>query len=135
MTFSIIKTKDGSLGLINNELGEVYHCLFGAKTQAREKFINPVKKLDTKPLSILDICYGAGYNTKTALLELKNIESIDCVEIDRELVEFSFSFEFDLRINKIIEDNYKNPSFIKKKSIYYLFYVYEYTIYSCLQTY
>lgn len=112
MTFRIIETKDGSKGLYNIELEEVYHSFLGAQTEAIQKFVNPVKKLDYKPLSILDICYGVGYNTKTALLELKNIESIDCVEIDKKLVEFSFNFEFNDKINKTIEKNYKNPDFI-----------------------
>ena len=105
-------TDDGSIGLYNKELDEIYHSKFGAKSEAIEKFVLPAKIIDNHPLDILDICYGIGYNTKCALLYYKNINSIDCVEIDDELVYKSSEFEFEPEINKIIEDNIKNPDFI-----------------------
>lgn len=112
MTYKIIKTKDNSIGLYNIELDEIYHSIYGAKTEAFEKFISPCFIIDNKPLKILDICYGIGYNTKCALENLKNVELIDCVEIDEELVLKSCDFEYDEKINKIIKDNIKNSNFI-----------------------
>ncbi|MBR2068699.1 MAG: hypothetical protein IJ877_02945 [Candidatus Gastranaerophilales bacterium] len=97
-------TADGSVGLYNKELNEIYHSKFGAKTESLEKFINPAKIIDNHPLDILDLCYGIGYNTKCALDNFKNINSVDCVEIDRELVEKSLGFHSDNRI--------KNSKFI-----------------------
>lgn len=108
----IFKTQDGSLGLYNKEMDEIYHSKFGAKTEAFEKFVEPALIIDNKPLKILDICYGIGYNTKTALLYFKNIVLIDCVEIDKELVYKSFEFEFDKKINQIIKENLIHPSLI-----------------------
>ncbi len=108
----IYKTQDGSLGLYNKRLKEVYHSKFGAKKEAFEKFVEPCFILPSKPLDILDICYGIGYNTKTALLYLKNINSIDCVETNPALVRQSFCFDFDEKINKTIENNFKNENFI-----------------------
>ncbi len=111
----IIKTEDGSLGLYNCILDEVYHSKFGAKKEAIEKFINPILAFDyflNKPLKILDICYGIGYNTKCALEKFKNIELIDCIEINKELVLKSFEFEFDEKINAIIKQNIKHSDFI-----------------------
>lgn len=105
-------TQDGSLGLYNTELNEVYHSKYGAKTEAFEKFVNPAVIIDNHPLDILDICYGVGYNTKCALEIYKNINSIDCIEIDEELVKKSAEFEYDDKINEIIAENLKNPSFI-----------------------
>ena len=103
-------TQDGSVGLYNEDLDDVYHSKFGAKKEAFEKFIQPV--LNIKKPGILDICYGIGYNTKTALKYLKDIEFIDCIELDKELALNSYLYEFDKNINKIIENNLKTPDFI-----------------------
>jgi len=108
----IFKTDDGSIGLYNKDLDEIYHSKFGAKKEAMEKFIEPCMILDEKNFDILDICYGIGYNTKCALKCFKKINSIDCLEIDRRLVLKSFEFEFDEKINKIIDNNIKTPDFI-----------------------
>lgn len=110
----IITTKDGSIGLYNKELDEIYHSRQGARTEAFEKFIEPCLILDKKPLKILDICYGIGYNTKCAIENFNSIELIDCVEIDLELAKKSFEFEYQStkNINQIIEKNLKNPDFI-----------------------
>ena len=105
-------TDDGSIGLYNKELDEIYHSKFGAKKEAIEKFINPAKIIDNHPLDILDIWHGIGYNTKCALLEYKNINSVDCVETDEELVKKSSDFEFDEKINEIIKNNLKKPDLI-----------------------
>jgi len=105
-------TSDGSTGLYNLELNEVYHSKFGAKKEAFEKFIFPCLNLNSRPLKILDICYGIGYNTKCALENFSNIALIDCVEIDFELAKKSYTFKYDEKINKIIENNLKTPDFI-----------------------
>ncbi len=109
----IFKTQDGSIGLYNKELDEIYHSKFGAKKEAFEKFIEPCFVLDlNKPLMILDICYGIGYNTKTALEYFPFISRIDCLETNEELVFNSYKFEFSKKINSIIEKNIKKPEFI-----------------------
>lgn len=108
----IFKTLDGSLGLYNTKLNEVYHSKFGAKKEAFEKFVEPALAINNRPLKILDICYGIGYNTKCAIENFKNITQIDCIEIDSELAQKSPQFEYDKSINKIIENNLKKPDFI-----------------------
>ena len=108
----IFKTQDGSIGLYNKKLDEIYHSKFGAKTESFEKFIEPALILNNKPLKILDICYGIGYNTKTALENFNEIELIDCVEIDKELVLKSAEFEYSEKINNIIKENLNKPDFI-----------------------
>ena len=86
------KTQDGSVGLYEKNLDEVFHSKYGAKTESIEKFINPAKIIDNHPLDILDICYGIGYNTKYSILNYKKINSIDCIEINPALVAMSFDF-------------------------------------------
>ena len=105
----IFITDDGSTGLYDKELDEVFHSKYGAKTEALEKFIMPAKIIDNHPLDILDICDGIGYNTKCALENFKNINSIDCVEINKELVNKSPNFEYSKEINEIITKNLRQP--------------------------
>ena len=105
-------TDDGSFGLYNKDLDEIYHSKYGAKTEALEKFIKPAKIIDNHPLDILDICYGIGYNTKCALENYKNINSIDCVDTDKELIKKSPDFKYRDDIDKIIRKNLKNPDLI-----------------------
>lgn len=97
-------TKDGSIGLYDLELDEIYHSKFGALTEAMEKFVEPASIIDNHPLDILDICYGIGYNTKCAIKTYQNIKSIDCLEINPELIEKSFEFEPKI--------DFKNKDFI-----------------------
>ena len=66
-------TQDGSIGLYDKSLDEIFHSKFGAKTEAYEKFIEPCLMYRNKPIRILDICYGIGYNTKCALEYFSNI--------------------------------------------------------------
>ncbi len=110
----IIITDDGSIGLYNKEINEIYHSREGAKKEAFEKFVEPALILNKKPLKILDICYGIGYNTKCAIENFKSIELIDCIEIDGKLAQNSFKFEYKSQknINKIIKNNLKKPDFI-----------------------
>ena len=105
-------TDDGTIGLYDKNLNEIFHSKFGAKKEAFEKFVEPCFLVDNKPLKILDICYGIGYNTKCALENFKQIEEIDCIEINPQLVKKSFEFEYSEKINLIIKENLENPKFI-----------------------
>lgn len=105
-------TQDGSIGLYDKDLDEIFHSRFGAKKEAFEKFVEPCLIYKNKSVKILDICYGIGYNTKCALQNFSKIESIDCLEINRQLVEKSAEFEFSEKINEIIKRNLDKPDFI-----------------------
>ena len=109
----IFKTEDGSIGLYDKELDEIFHSKFGAKTEAYDKFIEPCLVYKNEPIKILDICYGIGYNTKCALEHFSNIQKIDCLEINSELIQKSAEFEYSEKINDIIANNLKTPDFIR----------------------
>ena len=108
----LFTTQDGSIGLYDETLDEIFHSKFGAKTEAFEKFIKPALIYKDKPVKILDICYGIGYNTKCALENFSNIDEIDCLEINFDLVQKSPEFEYSKEINEIILKNLKEPEFI-----------------------
>lgn len=64
-------TNDGTVGLFSREDDDIYHSTYGALSESWQKFILP-SKLEQylqihNNVKILDICYGIGYNSKTAL--------------------------------------------------------------------
>lgn len=71
-------TNDGTVGLFSREDDDIYHSTYGALTESWQKFIVP-SHLETylqchSSVRILDICYGIGYNSKTALnVFIKNV--------------------------------------------------------------
>jgi len=92
-------SEDGSIGLFNKDLNEIYHSRQGAQKESIEKFILPsnfkerTQKQDK--LRLLDICYGIGYNSKNALSFYKNCDIlIDALEWDKNLVEMSKTSAF-----------------------------------------
>ena len=100
-------TLDGSTGLFNKAVNDIYHSSYGAKTEAVEKFVRPLNLrqnfAQNKNIKVLDICYGIGYNTKAFLDEIINLKinskiQIDILEHDRRLVLLS----------PFIRDNIKN---------------------------
>jgi tRNA U34 5-methylaminomethyl-2-thiouridine-forming methyltransferase MnmC len=63
-------TGDGSFTFFSAEFGEAFHSHFGARQEAREKFAIPTQlaeKSSNPILRIVDVCYGLGYNTASAL--------------------------------------------------------------------
>lgn len=64
-------TNDGTVGLFSQADDDIYHSTYGALTESWQKFIIPSRLQEfvrqNESVKILDICYGIGYNTKTAL--------------------------------------------------------------------
>lgn len=96
--FDFVFTKDGSVGLYNYDVEDIYHSVYGAKTEGWEKFVKPLEFEKNfsykKSLKILDICFGIGYNTKAFLKKLvqtgyKGEVQIDLLEYDKKLVLLS----------------------------------------------
>lgn len=118
---SFINTNDGSTGLYNSDVDDIYHSVYGAKEEAEEKFIKPLcfekNFLDKKQIKVLDICYGIGYNTKAFLKKIIQTKYngevyIDALEYDKNLV----------LISPFIKDGYFNRypeiSYILLSSLY-----------------
>lgn len=78
--FNPYYTSDGSVGLYNEDVDDIYHSAQGALTEAYEKFIYPSNILDLAlkdSAKILDICFGIGYNTKSFLNSVLKIKKFD----------------------------------------------------------
>ena len=92
--FNFIMTDDGSVGLYNNKVRDIYHSKSGAYLEACEKFVKPLIDINyfksKNAFSVLDICYGIGYNSKALLNNITNKSfSIDSLDTDRTLVALS----------------------------------------------
>ncbi len=77
MNFTPQSTKDGSFTFFSEEFNEAFHSIYGAKQEAEVKFVIPTKirqlaKTQAK-ISILDICYGLGYNSAAAMTAIWQI--------------------------------------------------------------
>jgi tRNA U34 5-methylaminomethyl-2-thiouridine-forming methyltransferase MnmC len=65
-----ILTGDGSLTLYNDKFGESYHHISGAVNEAQKKYVEPCKIAELAKAgraSILDVCFGLGYNSCAAI--------------------------------------------------------------------
>jgi len=77
-------TADGSATFYSDEFGEAFHSNFGARQEAELKFVAPTeleKKAHQPKVRLLDVCYGLGYNTGTALAKIWAINPRCYVEI------------------------------------------------------
>lgn len=118
----IILTEDGSLTLYSKEFDQTYHSTKdGALQESLQKHVIPAFTLqkDKKELTILDICFGLGYNTLATLFYVKTNGldtkiNILSPEFDRELVEslitFQYPDEFEI-LKPIIEKLAQNFSY------------------------
>ena len=63
-------TADGSFSLHSTRFGEAFHNSAGALNEAQAKFVRPAQ-LERfhaeRPLAILDVCFGLGYNSAAVL--------------------------------------------------------------------
>lgn len=69
-------TQDGSYTFFSPEFDEAFHSRYGARQEAEKKFLEPSllkdkacgqKQKNSTSLQLLDICYGLGYNSASAL--------------------------------------------------------------------
>jgi len=114
-------TADGSMTLFSKEFNEPYHSdKDGALNESIQKHITPafnnLNISNNNTITILDICFGLGYNTFATLYYLKKINSkykihIISPEFDKNLIEslssFKYPKEFDF-LKNIIKEISKN---------------------------
>lgn len=77
------ETSDGSFTFYSPEFGELFHSYHGAQQEARCKFVEPTElaqKAQKPRVRLLDLCYGLGYNTASALETIWSINPTCLVE-------------------------------------------------------
>lgn len=118
-------TNDGTVGLFSRQDNDIYHSTYGALTESWQKFINPSRLKEhleeNNSVKILDICYGIGYNSKTALnvfinevsknkkeKKIKNNLKNNCKE--KTTIAPIYTDNIPSEINNINNENYSNMS-------------------------
>ena len=89
-----VLTKDGSITLRSILFQENFHSLEGAHKETQIKFINPsdLKRFKDKSLTVLDICFGLGYNSAllfNSLIKQNSHVNWYALEIDKNPLEYS----------------------------------------------
>jgi len=77
-------TADGSFTFFSAQFGEAFHSHHGARQEAQLKFVEPtgLEQLAQKSkLRLLDVCYGLGYNTASALETIWSVNPSCFVEV------------------------------------------------------
>lgn len=62
-----ITTKDGSVTYHSAEFDETHHSISGAREEALKKFVLPCEIGSRDSVSVLDVCFGLGYNSAAAV--------------------------------------------------------------------
>lgn len=100
MTIKRVITKDGSVSFFSEHFKETYHSISGTKEEALEKFVKPCNIKDN--YKILDVCFGIGYKTATALTIAKHLEIIG-LENDPAILHEILIVDNDLPSYEIIK--------------------------------
>lgn len=82
--FTPIKTQDGSYTFYSDAFGECFHNCQGASNEARKTYIEAAsiaQRAQQKSVSILDVCYGLGYNTAAALETIWALNPQCCIDL------------------------------------------------------
>jgi tRNA U34 5-methylaminomethyl-2-thiouridine-forming methyltransferase MnmC len=95
------KTADGSYTFFSEEFQETFHSRQGAKAEAFYKFsraTNLTAAKDRDRLTIIDICYGLGYNSGVAL------ETIWATNPDCRITLYALELDATVPIGAIVPD-------------------------------
>ena len=117
-----IITKDGSFTLKSEFFQENFHSLKGALEETKIKFTNPsyLQRFNGNSLSVLDICFGLGYNSASLFSDLLKQNSFlnwYALEIDKKPLEYSLRNKSFLKlwhpkVSKIFKHLYKKNQYI-----------------------
>ena len=112
-----ILTKDGTTSLRSLFFKENFHSLEGALKETEIKFTKPsdLKRFKDKSLSVLDICFGLGYNSASLFNNLIGQNSFlnwYALEIDKRPLEYSlknklFQKLWDPKVLEILKELFK----------------------------
>lgn len=110
MVLDVVSTEDGSITCRDPVTGELYHNRAGAYTEALHNFVEPceIAKIcaEVDAITVLDICFGLGYNTFVLLDTLSRHRCESSVSIlgldkDAEILKLIPSVLADKRFQSI----------------------------------
>ena len=96
-------TKDGSISFRSEKFNENFHSKAGAYFETKNKFINPsrLKRFKNKPINVLDVCFGIGYNSallfENLIIELSTLNWYG-LELDKRPLNYALN---DKRFNNL----------------------------------
>src|SRR6185437_7074850 len=106
----LIETDDGSLSIADPQTGELQHNRAGAYTEAMENYYIPSgvcqRLREHKELTVLDACYGLGYNSLVTMAELAKAGAaghvnIIAVERDAQVLQLAPFILQDRRLAQV----------------------------------
>jgi tRNA U34 5-methylaminomethyl-2-thiouridine-forming methyltransferase MnmC len=110
-----IITKDSSITFYSEEYNETYHSITGAVEEAFKKFAEPALEAvkGKNKISILDVCFGLGYNSAAAIDKVLE-HNIRCditivgLEKDKKILEQINNLEPLIMSYHVIKDMVEN---------------------------
>jgi len=117
---SLVMTEDGSLSRRDEETGELFHNRAGAITEAHKNYVEPsgavelIKENGT--LTILDACFGLGYNTwmllETVLASVHATVQVRVfgIERDADVLSDAITVLHDVRLKHVRQLVSASPS-------------------------
>jgi tRNA U34 5-methylaminomethyl-2-thiouridine-forming methyltransferase MnmC len=135
-------TKDSSITFYSEEYNETYHSITGAVEEALKKFAEPALEAvkGKNKISILDVCFGLGYNSAAAIDKVlennlrcditiiglekdkKILQQINSLEpmimsyhVIKDMAENDYQYDRDgVKINLLVGDALKTIKTVKK---------------------
>ena len=96
-----VLTADNSYTLYNKNFDEHYHSITGAYEEALKKYFEPLEIEDD--MTILDFCFGLGYNSFTAISLRKNLK-ITALENDIEVIKKIYDFPYPKNLQQTVQN-------------------------------
>ncbi|MFP4423880.1 MAG: tRNA (5-methylaminomethyl-2-thiouridine)(34)-methyltransferase MnmD [Candidatus Woesearchaeota archaeon] len=108
-----VKTRDDSITFYNEAYGETYHSTsVGAIEEAVKKYVEPANI--RAGMTVLDFCFGLGYNTLAALAKTHELRII-AVELDQGILEKIQETE----VPEQYQEDYEKIKVAARESYYY----------------
>ncbi len=120
-------TADGSYTFYSQEFQEAFHSSFGAKQEAEVRYIRPcgIKELasNQSTIRLLDVCYGLGYNSASALEAIWSVNPECQVElialeisadVPRQAISHNLLQQWQPPVDRLLAE-FSNKSLIEEK--------------------
>lgn len=119
-----VKTADGSTTFYSEEYGQTYKSVSGALTESDKKYAQVCCIENREEVSILDICFGLGYNSAAAIdrfcgkrISIVGLESYQGIIDEIALMGKEYPFKCRAMMQKLATENRYNDGKVKMELI------------------